>query len=1251
MVRKACIFTILFGLCFLLIPVQLRAADPDRINAWIEQLRKSSPNARIQASAKLGEAGNLGLLADSSLDPLANCLEDPNSDVRVYGAFALGRIGADLKRTVSLLSPLLSDPNEHVRYSAEWSLAEISKRISNHEINDSMANQLLDLFTAVESQMVRGNFQLRHVEAVKLACVRLKSYVTKIEPIVNTEIHKTEASAIALDRATLDSNRIISMSLYESNDIVGRLLFIDRMADAAEFDDTLRLAVLKGELRQQESPVVSYALDRWRATGSRLLTELLDELKSDDLNSVYGENVVRSTIPTDFSHWDQLCKIAESEANRLGPRAGALEAIEYALQRGSPDQMILSHVESSLVRIVCNANANEHVRIAAITAISSFGERATKSTGLLLDLVIEVQLAPAMRIEIAKAIASNWPSSRESAEVIASCLTGINVEDDLFPSFAETLGSFGANGIFGLRRLIEGLSAESVVTRIACAETLGKIGSIAAEAAPSLVELIVSTDEAIDVKNQAAKALKQMAPTGTLLLVRELRHTDATVREHLLRALVVVANSSNDIIAPCLMKLTDPSEDMEVRMAAATALGSVGPPAKEAVAALFQACDDSQPARLRAAAMMALARIEPIQAKVVIDSQLDDSQWLVRASAAFSLHLCGFTAESIEFLLELLDESEHDQLVQSALVDLGPSATTPLLQIVEDKGRTATERLFCIQAMIDNHPVPWSRIIQQLSDEDIGDQTADMIESADLYATDVVPTLVDWLRSGQLTASTRRRVVQVLQADGFGAVDEDEKWADTFALNQPGTSQIDHPLPKKKRASSEMKASASPPPLPPPQPATSPSPLVEKINDFVVEGANDLEIRRTLNDGDDHKVAVFYGTNRLPIASQAKGITVTLFHVGMASIALVTMFGCFFLFPRHSTVRYAIASLIGMGTFATITLQAMLVSNWQMATKEQQHYTGTYSDQIQYGVCEVSIPKLHQPGELESPQFFKLEVVSDPEKHIVLSNVQCMAASTFHAALKSEMDRKGKNIFIFIHGYNVSFEDAARRTAQMAYDLDFAGAPIFYSWPSQAKWYNYVMDQENIRLSADKIQTFLLDIATTSQADSINLIAHSMGNVGLTAALCEIEQSSKPYFNQVVLAAPDIDADIFKNEIAPKIVSKSHRTTLYTSQTDLALISSRYFNQRTRAGDSGPETLVLEGIETIDATAVDSSLLGHSYYGSNVSVLDDLALLLQNRPIEARQYLKTILLGKKPYWAFEPSRLAKGHSNPIEISR
>lgn len=1231
MIKKLVCITLLGGFAFVLASAELTAGDPDQIKAWIEQLQKPTLKTRILAAASLGETGNLGDLADAALAPLGSCLEDSNSDVRVYAAFALGRVGGNHVRTISLLSPLLIDPDEHVRYSAEWSLAEVAKVIASLEITDEMASKLLGLFRSIEVQMLSGTFQERHVIAVKLARIRLESRAGSNEAAPKVATKSVEVAPISKEGPTLETNMLVSISLYEAIDIVGRLALVDRMTSEKVFDDKLRLGVLKHELQGQDLNVVSYALVRWQSKGSLMMAQLFDELTDADLSSTYGENVVRSLVPTDLRQWEKLCKIIASRSYSVDLRIAGLHVVESCWNKDASSPAFLSLVPSTLQKLISDPAEDEQVRIPAIAA---FAKLAHDSSG--------------------------------AANVVVECLKGTDTDSAMFYPLVEALGSFGKLGADGIGRLIDGLSAKDAETRRVCTESLGKVGSslgkvgsVAQDAVPALVALIVNPDEVVEVKSQAASSLKQMGSMGVEALISSIGHPDAKVREHVLRALSIAANSNTEIAATFLGKLSDTQEAGNVRASAAAGLGAVGSLAKESTAAaLRKACEETEPTELRAAAIIALARIDREQAKIVIDANKDDAEWLIRASAAFGLHLCGSTSESIESLLGLLDASERDQLVLSALSDLGTTASPHLLRIAQDTERSMAERLCCIEALFATPPVPWPAIIQLLDDDEIGDQTASLLESAELFESEVAPLLIGRLGSGKLNASTRYRIIRVLEADGFGAVEDESKWADTFSLNQPEASRFALSLPKKKKTAIKLDAPASPPPptasaavLPSPPTTGVELPATETMTEFVADGSSERKFIPGLIQGDDRKVAVFYGTNRLPLASQVKSTPVTSLHVGLAGVAIAIMFGCFFLFPRQSWIRYGIASLMGMGAFSAIALQAMIVMSWQAVGKEQPRYSGLVSEEIQYGVCEVSIPEGHQAGELESPQLFKFEVTLDPEKHVVLTNVECMPVETFRAALRSEMDRKGKNIFVFLHGYNVSFEDAARRTAQMAYDLKFEGAPVFYSWPSQAKWYSYVMDKDNIQLSVAQIRSFLIDIATTSQADTINLIAHSMGNVGLTAALSEIEQTSTPYFNQVVLAAPDIDADVFKNEIASKIVSKSHRTTLYTSKSDLALISSRYFNQRNRAGDSGPEVIVLDGIETIDATAVDSSLLGHSYYGSNVTVLDDLGLLLKNKPIESREYLKAIVRGRKPYWAFEPTRISRVQSRPIEISR
>ena len=115
-----------------------------------------------------------------------------------------------------------------------------------------------------------------------------------------------------------------------------------------------------------------------------------------------------------------------------------------------------------------------------------------------------------------------------------------------------------------------------------------------------------------------------------------------------------------------------------------------------------------------------------------------------------------------------------------------------------------------------------------------------------------------------------------------------------------------------------------------------------------------------------------------------------------------------------------------------------------------------------------------------------------------------------------------------------------------------------------------------------------------SQAQSISLIAHSMGNRALTAALKELQlelRDQSRLFNQVILAAPDIDADEFRESIVPGMMQTANRFTLYASARDEALAASQLVHRGPRAGDAGRGLVVVPGIDTIDVTQIDTERL------------------------------------------------------------
>jgi len=397
-------------------------------------------------------------------------------------------------------------------------------------------------------------------------------------------------------------------------------------------------------------------------------------------------------------------------------------------------------------------------------------------------------------------------------------------------------------------------------------------------------------------------------------------------------------------------------------------------------------------------------------------------------------------------------------------------------------------------------------------------------------------------------------------------------------------------------------------------------------------------------------VEVFYGTDRKSAdALPGDWRSVLMQFVSTATFVLITLCIGLVASSRRSWVLWLVAVggvglSLGLGYQASARSLALVRS----AGKQGPRYTTERapSGKVALGRCEITIPKTHAPGELEAPSVMRLEVVENATEHLLLHKTEPLMDAGFYELLRQRVEASARReLFVFVHGFNVSFEDAARRTAQIHYDMRFDGAPIFFSWPANDKFiFTYPADETNIAWSVPHLKQFLLDIVKQSGAKSINLIAHSMGNRGLAAALREIDlemRGESRLFNQVILAAPDIDADEFRMHIAPAMQRTAQRLTLYASSHDEALMASQFVHRGPRAGDAGDGLIVVQGIDTIDVTAIDSSLWGHSYYGSSNPVLNDLRTLLSKAiPPGDRAWLSPAQRDGLTYWIFQPARTA-----------
>jgi len=295
--------------------------------------------------------------------------------------------------------------------------------------------------------------------------------------------------------------------------------------------------------------------------------------------------------------------------------------------------------------------------------------------------------------------------------------------------------------------------------------------------------------------------------------------------------------------------------------------------------------------------------------------------------------------------------------------------------------------------------------------------------------------------------------------------------------------------------------------------------------------------------------------------------------------------------------------------------------------------------ELSFGVAEVSIPDDPRMGAIERPQWWRLQFRQDPQQHVVLHEVLPLSEGDFATRARQTLGGSAKKeVLVFVHGFRVGFEEAVMRAAQTTYDLHFEGLAALYSWPSEGAVQRYTVDETNVMWSRPKFARFLSLVREQFGADTVHVLAHSMGNRLLveTLAAAPPPGSGAARLDQVVFAAPDIDAADFKGQVRT-FGSKAARYTLYASSEDLALKASKAIHKYPRAGESGFDLVVERPLDTVDATSVDTGFVGHSYYAENRSVLSDLFYLIRNGapPDERFGLVPKDKYGAR-YWAFRP---------------
>jgi len=299
--------------------------------------------------------------------------------------------------------------------------------------------------------------------------------------------------------------------------------------------------------------------------------------------------------------------------------------------------------------------------------------------------------------------------------------------------------------------------------------------------------------------------------------------------------------------------------------------------------------------------------------------------------------------------------------------------------------------------------------------------------------------------------------------------------------------------------------------------------------------------------------------------------------------------------------------------------------------------------EVSWGTGQVDVP-LAVPGATETRSWLN-KYGNQRIKNAVVTDVSPQSRADFLDGVKTAVRSSARGeLLMFIHGYNTDFDEAMRRTAQISWDTRFGGAAVLFSWPSKPSVTGYTADEAGVHWATTHLTEALDALMAVNGVRRVILIAHSMGSRALTEAVVRLTRDGVDLsaLKHLVLAAPDIDADVFVRDIAPQLVAPGRQVTLYASSRDRALELSEQLHDYPRAGDAGNNVVLFPGIDTVDATDVDTSFLGHNYYGENQTIMSDVReLIASDTPARDRAGVEPATSDAGRYWRLVPDTPAE----------
>ncbi|WP_265501473.1 alpha/beta hydrolase [Paracoccus beibuensis] len=258
----------------------------------------------------------------------------------------------------------------------------------------------------------------------------------------------------------------------------------------------------------------------------------------------------------------------------------------------------------------------------------------------------------------------------------------------------------------------------------------------------------------------------------------------------------------------------------------------------------------------------------------------------------------------------------------------------------------------------------------------------------------------------------------------------------------------------------------------------------------------------------------------------------------------------------------------------------------------------------------VSIPPTHRPGRVEWPNG-KIDPVTS---FAVLGSANLTPDQ--YAGTLARDPRLPAGIGLYVHGYNHTFPEALYRLVQLSVDAGTGGVPVLFSWPSAGRPLGYLADRDAAAFSRDALSRTLIDLVAKARGGTVSVTAHSLGALLTMESLRQLRLEGRADVLDrlsVILAAPDIDPDLFRAQIAV-IGRRRQPMTILVSPDDRALrLAGRLGAHRGRLGTLDVrDPRVREAVAEAGITVIDISdlppqgLARHDRYVEMAAMHEDL---------------------------------------------